>query len=76
MKHPKYFTAAACAAVTLLFTACSDNNTDAAHNEKDTNLVDSRRFSDTTGNYITGDSAGINLTPAQEGTGLDNKNNK
>ena len=48
---------------------------DGALSVLDTNLVDSRRFSDTTNNYITGDSAGINLTPAQEGTGLDNKNN-
>ena len=73
MKNIKYVTAAAFAAVTLLFTACSDNNTDAAHNEKDTNLLDSRRYTDTTGNYLTGDSAGINLTPSSGGTGLDNE---
>jgi hypothetical protein len=71
MKLIKRFTVVACTAVTLSIAACNDNNTDAAHNEKDTNVVDSRRFSDTTGNYITGDSAGINLTPATEGTGLD-----
>lgn len=71
MKNLKYFTAATCAAVTLFLTACNDNNTEAAHNENDTNLVDSRRFTDTTGNYITGDSAGINLTPTREGKGLD-----
>jgi len=55
----------------LLLTACSNNNTDAAQNQNDTNKVDSRRFTDTTHNYITGDSAGINQTPAVEGTGLD-----
>jgi hypothetical protein len=71
MKNIKHVTVAACAAVTMLFTACSDNNTDAAHNEKDTNLLDSRRYSDTTSNYITGDSAGTNLTPSSGGTGLE-----
>lgn len=71
MTKYKQLTAAACAAVMLLLAACNDNNTDAATNEQDTNLLDSRRFTDTTTNYITGDSAGINQTPASGGTGLD-----
>ena len=71
MNKHKQFTAAACAAVMLLLAACSNNNTDAAHNEQDTNLLDTRRNTDTTSNYITGDSAGINQTPASGGTGLD-----
>lgn len=55
----------------LLLTACSNNNVRNNDVETDTNRVDSRRYTDTTSNYITKDSAGINLTPAQEGTGLD-----
>ena len=70
MKIFKY-TSAITGMALLLLTACSNNNTDAAENQNDTNKVDSRRFTDTTHNYITGDSAGINNTPAQEGVGLD-----
>lgn len=71
MRKYKQFTAATCAAVVLLLAACSDNNTDAAHNEQDTNLLDSRRNTDTTGNYITGDSAGIERTSTNTGRQLD-----
>ena len=71
MRKYKQLAAATCAAVMLLLASCSDNNTDAAHNEQDTNLTDTRRFTDTTSNYIMDDSAGINQTPASGGTGLD-----
>ena len=64
---------AACAAlvVMVLAAACSNNNVRNNDVENDTNTVDTRRYTDTTSNYITGDSAGINQTPAVEGTGLD-----
>ena len=71
MKKHKLLPLAAGTALAVLLAACSNNNTDAVHNERDTNLLDSRRYTDTTGNYITKDSAGLNTTPAREGTGLD-----
>ncbi len=70
----KQFAAAGCAAALLLLTAsCSNNNVRNNDVENDTNVVDTRRYTDTTSNYITGDSAGINQTPASGGTGLDNQ---
>ena len=72
--HFKKITAAALGAIVLLLTAsCSNNNVRNNDVENDTNQVDTRRYSDTTGNYITGDSAGINLTPSSGGTGLDSQ---
>lgn len=72
MSFTKIVTATLGATVLLLAASCSNNNVRNNDVENDTNVVDTRRYSDTTGNYITGDSAGINQTPASGGTGLDN----
>ena len=72
MSFKKISTAALGATVLLLAASCSNNNVRNNDVENDTNVVDTRRYSDTTSNYITGDSAGINQTPASGGTGLDN----
>lgn len=72
MSFKKITTAALGATVLLLAASCSNNNVRNNDVENDTNVVDTRRYSDTTSNYITGDSAGINQTPASGGTGLDN----
>mgnify|MGYP003574996869 CR=1 FL=1 len=72
MKQQINKTTAACAAIVLLLlTACSNNNVRNNDIESDTNTVDTRRNTDTTSNYITGDSGNINLTPATDGVGLD-----
>lgn len=72
MKVFKKGATAACAAVALLLLAsCSNNNVRNNDIENDSNVVDTRRYTDTTSNYITNDSAGINTTPAVGGTGLD-----
>ena len=65
-------TTAALGVILVLATSCSDNNVRTNDVQNDTNQVDTRRYNDSTGNYITGDSAGINQTPASGGTGLNN----
>ena len=66
-------TGAAASIVLMLAASCSDNNVRNSDAKNDTNLVDTRRYNDSTSNYITRDSAGINQTPASGGTGLNNQ---
>ncbi len=75
MKNSKHLAIVAAAAVTLLTASCSDNNTNAVHNENDTNLLDTRRNTDTTSNYLSRDSTDANQTPTREGIGLKEADN-
>jgi hypothetical protein len=59
----------ACIALLLGAASCSDNNVRNTDAQNDTSTVDTRRYTDSSSNYITGDSAGINPPPASGGTG-------